>query len=259
MFARSAVIAVALLAAVALAVPVARAEVVQNHDFSGGSIVSITLHRTEGTTVVTPNELVLGTLTAVDFPAQARVLVPDGGSAPTPRADVLQDHRVDTGLVNVESISVYFDTIVDRAGFDLLFADWGGNDTFDVTISGLLDGQLFQETVQYDPADFYDSDNFSLDIVDSDDPSVNTLAEFEAAGYSYAADTSADVGLYGFTLGDFGLPLGSDLTDVTVTISDPDTPSIDPLFLSAIIIPEPATLTLLAAGALALDRRRRNR
>jgi hypothetical protein len=133
------------------------------------------------------------------------VMPPSATAAPSPseRAGLLGDVFADTGFVNLSSWSVAFDdAIFNRPGPDIILLDWGSSDTVDISINGIT-----QNDVEPTSTNVFDQLT-NRKRFQSNQRSVDTLAELIAATFSQGPSTSGSSTGYAIDLSDFGFALG---------------------------------------------------
>ena len=269
-------IVAAVLAVIAAAAPHASATTigVTVADASTGNytLTSVSVTRgAAGTFTYVPSQLIGVDLTDVDA-FQTPLLVPNGSSLPAPgtRATLLEDGRVDTGVVNItttngtpdRSVELTFNTpVVNSAGEDLLLFEMGGDDPIRFWVNN---NRNEPDSEDFSTATY--SDNlltgvpFSLiSYNNSGDQDINSLAELESdVGFTAPVAGSGNLRALGVDLSLLGVPAGESISSIRFqTIAGAG--RVDPVMVAGLpAVPEPTGSTcLIAAAVVAAVRRRR--
>ena len=248
-------------------------------DASSGdyTLTSVTVSRAGaggGTFTYLPSELIGVDLTDVDA-FQIPLLVQNGSSLPAAgtRATLLEDGRLDTGVINItttngtpdRALEVTFATpVVNSAGEDVLLFDLGGDDGLRFWIHNnrnepdsedLASTAFSANLISGMPYTLYGYSN-------GGDQDINSLEELESpVGYSLNSNSSGDIRAIGLDLSLVGVPLGDAVSSIRFQSQAPSG-RIDPVMIVGLpAVPEPAGLASVAAAAVAgtLRRRRRRR
>ena len=208
-----------------------------------------------------------GDLINVTLTDIANVLRVNPSSAATvgTRSDVLEDLDIRSGTIaggsNVVSMTVLFDApVVNGDGEDLVIFDWGDfNDAFSITINGVTIARGEGSTLSpgSNPR-VLNSNPLIPDPKTAQTQAVfdvipTNLAEFETFTASTTASSLASVNATSLNLDAFGVALG----DSVLSLSISNAAGLDVQGIFGLPVPEPASLTWLAVGILALGRRRR--
>lgn len=258
---------------VALAAPAASAAVIGATvaDASSGNytLTSVSVTRGgAGTFTYVPSQLTGVDLT--DVGATGGVLLIENGAslpAPSTRAALIEDGRLDTGVINPVSVIAAADfsfeltfltPVTNSDGEDILVFETGGNDTTRFFINNDRAGSFKDiAPANFSPALLTGVPFSTVNYNNAGDADINTLAELESAtGFGAPVASSGNIHAAGLNLSDFGVPLGGTISSIRFQSTGSN--RIDPVLIVALpAVPEPAGLALLGAGALGLIRRRR--
>lgn len=238
-------------------------------DASSGNytLTSVTVTRgASGIHTYLPNQLTNIDLT--DVGATGSVLATQSGAglpAVGNRAELLEDNRMDTGVINPVSTAAdadfsfevtFLHPVVNSDGEDILVFELGGNDTTRFWINN----DRANQSLDIAPA------NFSSDLLtgmpfdlysynNAGDIDINTMAELESpTGFTFNSSSTSSVNAAGIDLSSFGIPLGGTLSSLRFQAV---TGRIDPVMIVGLpAVPEPASLALLIPGLLGLRQHR---
>lgn len=242
-------------------------------DASSGdySLTSVSVTRGgAGTLTYEPFQLTGVALTDVDA-FDIPLLVPRGGALPAAgsRAALLQDNRLDTGVINItttngtadRSVEVMFAApIVNSAGEDILIFEAGGDDS----IRWWIDNDRTNKSADLATA-AYSGNLLTVPFSryryrNGADGNLLSLADLETAAdrYAFADDNGGTINALGLDLSSVGVPLGGSVTSIRFQSLANGGGRIDPVLIVGLpAVPEPATAASLATLALAAARRRR--
>ena len=223
-------------------------------DFTVNASNELATIELEDGNVVNGSDLINVTLTDFDDTNGGTIMITPGGSSGTPadRSSVLEDLRIDTGFANPESAEFTFNTpIINRAGVDFLFFDYGGRDAFSITTPNNI-------SINAASSDGKDV-GLALSTNLRNGPNITTVQELEAADFTPRAGNPSNAsrqGIIGFDLDDFGYLAGESVSFITFN----DIGGSDPvLVLGVQAVPEPGSLALIGVGGLlVLTRKRRS-
>lgn len=184
---------------------------------------------------------------------QNGVAVPAAGS----RATLIEDNRLDTGVINPDSGAMtatvnFLSAVRNQNGTDIILLEYdpsneNGNDDLQVTINGITKLYANSEGVAL-------TGGVAADVHSGTTGAVDTLAELESTGFNKTSDTTQVIFGYSIDLSDFGLAL--DQTVTAMSFGSNGT-TIDPVFIAGVVTPEPATALLGVMGVAGLAMRRR--
>jgi hypothetical protein len=246
-------------------------------DASSGNytLTSVSVTRAgAGTFTYVPSQLIGVDLTDVDA-FQTPLLVQNGSSLPAPgtRATLLEDGRLDTGVINItttngtpdRSVEVNFLTpVINSAGEDLLLFDMGGDDPIRFWVNNNRnepDSEDFATTSFSDnllsgvPHTLYSYNN-------GGDQDINSLAELESAvGFSGPVGGSGAIRALGVDLSLLGVPAGGSISSIRFqSIAVSGGGRADPVMIVGLpAVPEPTGFACVVAAAIGLAVRRRIR
>jgi hypothetical protein len=237
-------------------------------DASSGNytLTSVSVARgSAGTFTYVPSQLTGVDLTDVDA-FQTPLLVQRDASLPATgtRATLIEDGRLDTGVVNItttngtpdRSVQLTFASpVVNSAGEDILLFDINGDDGVRFWINDDRTNQGFSLTTANYSADLltgmpYTSYNYS----NSGDQDINDLAELESpTGFGTPTNASASINALGLDLSSVGVPLGGSVTSIRFQSVAGAGGRVDPVLVVALpaVVPEPTAAAAAAALALA--------
>lgn len=263
------------LGAVALAGSSASAAVIGATvaDASSGNytLTSVSVTRTgAGTFTYLPSQLIGVDVTHVDL-FQTPLAVPRGASLPAPgtRATLLEDNRLDTGLINVtrttatadRSLEITFlQPVINSAGEDILIFELGGDEGFRWWINDDRAGQGADATAAGYSNNLLTGVPYSQYSYDNaGDRDINDLAELESTtGWISGSDASGNIRAIGLDLSAVGVPLGGSVTSIRLQTLQAHTTRADPVLIVGLpVVPEPASLALVGLAAAAMTGRRR--
>ncbi len=166
------------------------------------------------------------------------------------------DIDLGTGLANISTATGamtlnFAQPVVNREGAEIILAELGGNDTFWLPnkTSGATSFSTWTTSVSHNGgAAAAISRNWSVQGNSDNNNNVETLSELETATFVQRTTSTQNIGFMAIDLSDLGYSLGDSISSLSIR-SDTGF-GLDPLFLTA--IPEPASLTLLGAGAVAM-------
>jgi hypothetical protein len=247
-------------------------------DASSGNytLTSVSVTRgAAGTFTYVPGQLTGVDLTDVDA-FQTPLLVQRNASLPAPgtRATLIEDGRLDTGVVNItttngtpdRSVEVTFASpVVNSAGEDILLFDINGDDGVRFWINDDRTNQGFTLTTANYSADLLTGMPYtSYNYANGSDQDINDLAELESpTGFGTPTNASASINALGLDLSSVGVPLGGSVTSIRFQSVAGAGGRVDPVLVAGLpaVVPEPATAVLLAltASGATLGRRRRRR
>jgi hypothetical protein len=238
------------------------------------TLTSVTVNRSgAGTFTYLPGQLTGVDLTDVDA-FSVPILVPNGASLPAAgtRATLIEDGRLDTGVINVttingtpdRSVELTFDQpVVNSAGADILVFNIGNDDgirwwinddragqSADLPSSSLSANLLSGITLtqyKYLPNG---GNILSLDDLESD-----------ASNFAFDSDGSSTVNAFELDLSSVGVASGASVNSIRLQ-SLTSGGRADPVLVAGLpAVPEPASLALAgsAAAVTLLGRRRRHR
>ena len=242
-------------------------------DASSGNytLTSVSVTRgSAGTFTYVPGDLTNVTLTdvaAVGTP----ILVQRGSALPEPsdRKSLLEDFRLDTGIINpfgdgnAQDLSfevTLTSPVVNSAGEDIIVfdsvPDGGSGDPTRFWISG-ADRDTGSVVVSGYSGDLLQAIPFTTFAYNNGgDANINDLAELKTAvGFGAGSNDSGNVRAAGIDLSSFGIPLGGTVTALRFQ-ADTTTARLDPMLIVGLPeIPEPSGLALISLASLALARR----
>lgn len=247
-------------------------------DASSGdyTLTSVSVTRSgAGTFTYTPAQLIGIDLTDVDA-YQIPLLTQANSSLPAPgtRATLIEDGRLDTGVINItttngtpdRSVEVTFARpVVNSAGEDILLFEVGGDDNIRFWINNDRTSQSADLTTGAYSTPLLTGVPFTLfsynDAGDQDIGGSNGesgLAELESpTGFSFNANSSGAIEALGLDLSSVGVPLGGSVRSIRFQ-SLTGGGRLDPVLIVGLpAVPEPAGVALLGVAALALRRGRR--
>ena len=242
-------------------------------DASSGdyTLTSVSVTRgSAGTFTYVPSQLIGVHLMNVDA-FQIPLLVPRGQPLPVPgmRAALLEDMRLDTGIINItttnavadRSVEITFASpVVNSDGGDLLLFDLGGDDGIRFWVNDNRNEPDSQDV----PASAFSPNLLTgmpytlFGYDNSGDRDINGLGELgSTSGFFHNADSSANVKALGLDLSQVGVPLGGSITSLRFQ-SFAGSDRADPLLLVGLpAVPEPGGAIWIAAGlGLTFSRRR---
>ncbi|MEO0964646.1 MAG: PEP-CTERM sorting domain-containing protein [Planctomycetota bacterium] len=220
-----------------------------------GSIDSITVDETGDLTTYDSSEFIGTALTAY-ADSSSPLLLDIGGSTLSfsPNSSAVSDNQVDTGYANFDSMTVTLDQAVVNDGNAILFlVDVGfPPDDFTVTING---ESLFIPSGSNNGFELVTGppNPRPFGIYNTTTPSVASVADLDTAVFT-VVNPAASSGrrLIGIDIEDvIGSIDGSVVTEITISSTD----GFD-VTEAFVVVPEPASVTLLLAGAAFVLRRR---
>ena len=245
-------------------------------DASSGdyTLTSVSVNRAGTIHTYVPTQLTGVDLTDVASFATPLLVPGNNASLPAPgtRASLLEDGRLDSGVIEPFSIAgatldsfevTFLNPVVNSVGEDILVFDIGGLETtfFYINNDDSQAGNAASPQ-RVDAADFATNllqVNYSLFAYDNaGDQNVNDLAELESSvGYAFSSNgTGVGVSAVGLDLSDFGVAPGATISSIRFQgVSG----RIDPVFIAGLpAVPEPGGLSLaiLASAGYWLRRRR---
>jgi hypothetical protein len=186
------------------------------------------------------------------------------GGSPTfaPNASFI-DGDVDTGFANIGSLVLDFSAspLVNDGNTVLVLVDIGfvnAVESFSLTTDA---GGSFSFDGSTTDGDFLAAtEAFDLFSTGGDTTSVSTLAGLNAAAFDNKVldDTTSGRTFVAVNLDDLGLAPNAVVTSVTIDTGSANGSGFDLTEGFAVVVPEPASLTLLAAGGLLMASRRRS-
>jgi hypothetical protein len=181
------------------------------------------------------------------------VLVVLGGRTQAVDIDFYSDATIDNGDV-YEIVSVY-DTPPDFTTVDMIGGSVYVFQTYDYTTVNLYGGELTGQVAMWDSStmNIY-SGSVALDTPQFTDSSVLNIHGGNVSMGAPYTEGSSIINIYGYDFGPLGFTLTGYLSDGTPFEFTELTHAQS--HINLIVIPEPATVFLLAVGALALRRRR---
>lgn len=239
---------------------------------SGATVTGITLTRgaEDCTYTVADGGLINVQLTSFAAYNASSLLIPYGSTYPASgsRHTLLEDWRLDSGVINpavsATAMGVTFNApVFNVAGADILLFEYAGDrgitpDPVQFKINGVTKsyaGSLASLVLSNSPKEF--TCNTVKTRSGSTDITVTSLAALESASLALSStgEVTQGVTVLAIDLSDYGVALGQSVSSMTFG-STGSTVTIDPVLIVG-LVPEPATLGLLAAGGLALLRRKR--
>lgn len=226
------------------------------------NLQSVELDHNGETTVMNIGQLTRPSLveTPLDLGSTSFVINPPGDTPAQgePRQFIESDNSLRSGFAGWANVTVQFDgNLTNRPGADIIALEFGTGDNTQVTIN---------ETTKSVPADIAWTTNLltdvevtayrALNVPPENNSDIDTLTDLNNATWN--ADVSPTSGIAGIAidLSDFGYSNGAQVTDLLVNFGGGDN-DVDYVYIGA-IIPEPATITILALTAVpCLLRRRR--
>lgn len=235
------------------------------------TLTSVSVNRGGTTVTYLPSQL-----TGVDVTDVDQFSVPlatqSGSSLPTSgtRAALLEDGRLDTGLINItttngsadRSLQVVFATpVINSVGEDILLFEVDGGDSVRFWINDDRTGQSADAL----------SSSFSGNLLtgmpyttfaynNGGDQDINSLAELESStGFQAGVNTSNVVRAVGLDLSLVGVPLGGSVSSIRLQSLAGQGNRVDPVFIAGLpAVPEPAGVALagLVSWPLLLRRKR---
>ena len=213
-------------------------------------------------------DLIGVTLTTFDSDS-AGVLLTQGNNglpqvpSPGSRATLIQDNRLDTGVINQgraadDSTVVFGSAIYNRPGTDIFLLEFdptseNGNDGLQVRINGITKSYPTSEGILL-------LADLTSDVFSSNSGTVDSLFELENDAFSRTSENvTQSIFGYSIDLSDFGIASGGSVTSMQFgSASSTSVATIDPVFIAGLTyIPEPATASLGLLGLAGLMMRRR--
>lgn len=221
-----------------------------------------------GTFTYVPSQLIGMDLTDVDAFSEV-LLVPRGESLPAQglRATMIEDGRLDTGVVNITTTNgsedrslqaTFTQPVINSTGDDIILFDLNGQDSIrwwttdrasganvlTASFAGPLLTGMPYTTYSYVP----NSSNV-LGLEDLESPEED---------WGPASDGTGSVFAVGLDLSTLGVPLGGSVSSIRLQSLANQGGRIDPLLIAGLpVVPEPAGMALLAVAAGGMMHRRR--
>lgn len=242
-------------------------------DVSSGdySLTSLSISRgSAGTFTYLPHQLIGVTVTDVDAFDQP-IMVPRGEALPAPgtRAALLEDNRLNTGVINItttnggpeRSLEVTFNRpVINSDGEDIVLLEMGGNDGIRWWIDNDRENRGQNIGINQYSAMLMRGIPFTLYRYNKNgQTSVMSLEDLESPdGWGSADDLSGDLFGLGLDLSNLGVPLGASVNSIRIQSWAGEGGRVDPVLIVGLpAVPEPTSAgVLILAGALLVSRRR---
>lgn len=243
-------------------------------DASSGNytLTSVSVTRgAAGTFTYVPHNLIGVRLTDVDA-FQLPLLVPNGEPLPAPgeRAALLEDGRLDTGVINItttngtpdRSVEVTFTSpVVNSAGEDVLLFEIGGDDGVRFWINDNRNEPDSQDlsTTAYS-SNLLSGMPFTLySYANGNDQDINSLEELESpVGFNFNANSSGAVRALGLDLSLLGVAPGGSISSLRFQSLAGVGGRVDPVLIAGLpAVPEPSGVAFSAIAAIFIASRRR--
>lgn len=243
-------------------------------DASSGdySLTSVSITRgSAGTFTYEPANLIGVNVTDVDafsIPIQAS----RGNPLPSPgsRVGLLEDGRIDTGVINItttngtadRSVEITFaKPVVNSDGEDIVLFEVGGDDGIRFWINNDREGQgATLTTASYSGNLFTGVTYTQYRYSNAGDTDINSIAELEGtSGFAFDNDGTATIRAIGLDLSLLGVPMGGSITSFRFQSVANAGGRLDPVFIAGLpAVPEPTSALVVAvSGIVAATRRRR--
>lgn len=227
---------------------------------TGFVLETVTVDRNGTAYVYNETDLIDVDLTAFNG-ASGVLLVSNGGSVPAPgsRATLIEDNRVDTGIINPDrgGDKMSFDLatpLVNSEGADLVVFEIDPSNESGDTLRAFINGIALNIA-----SDGPVLGAVSADVYSGTTGDVDSLTELETTAFTKNSDPTQALFAYSIDLSDFGIALGASITSFQMGAAlSGDT--IDYVYVAGLpvgVVPEPASLSLLGLSSLMLIRRRR--
>jgi hypothetical protein len=222
-----------------------------------------------GTFTYVPADLTAVQLTDIDS-FSIPIMAPGGSTLPPPgaRAALIEDGRLDTGVINVtttngtpdRSMEITFASpVINSDGEDILLFDRDGGDSVRFWINDDRAGQSADILAAAFTGNLISSMPFvEFTYNNAGDTDINSLDELNSpVGFTANPTGTGTIRGAGLDLSAVGVPLGGSIDRIRLQSIAGAGARIDPVFFAALPpVPEPAALALLALTPLIARRRR---
>jgi hypothetical protein len=240
-------------------------------DASSGdyTLTSITVDRGANTFTYVPADLIGVDLTDVDA-FQIPLLTQGNASLPAAgtRAALIEDGRLDTGVVNITTTNgtpdrsmelTFASPVINSDGEDILLLELDGGDS----VRFWINDDRTNRSADVAAASFSGSLISGMPYTafaynNAGDQDINSLSELESPlGFTANPTTEGTIRGVGLDLSAVGVPLGGSVDRIRLQSIAGAGGRVDPVFIAALPpVPEPAALALLALTPLIARRRR---
>jgi hypothetical protein len=234
------------------------------------NLTSVTVSRDGNNFTYTPAQLTGGDLTDIDA-YQLPILVQSGASLPASgtRATLLEDNRLDTGIINITTTNgtpdrsaelTFNQPVVNSDDADILLFDVAGTDGIRWWINDDRTSQSADLLPASNSPALLSGMPFTLYQYSNPAQSNNILSlsdlESDSSNFSFSANSSGTVHALELDLSTVGVPIGGSVSSIrfqTLTgVTGAGTGRIDPVMVVGLpAVPEPSGVTFIGALLLA--------